>query len=195
MTHKFAATFDYRCPFAYNAHSAIIAAIRQGIDLDVTFVPFSLDQNHLDEGETSIWDRPANERGTGTMALLFGIAVRDHFPDQFFDFHMEAFAARHVHSQAIRDEAVMRNVCSLVGLDPEVVAALALGDITLRTLEREHTLLVADYEVFGVPTFIADGVATFIRFMERGNIADLLKALDLLQWTNLNEFKRTKADR
>ena len=89
----------------------------------------------------------------------------------------------------------MRNVCTLVGLDPERVAELALGDTTLETLKTEHTALVSDYEVFGVPTFIVNGTATFIRFMDRGNVADLLKALDLLEWSNLNEFKRTKIDR
>ena len=195
MTRKFSVAFDYRCPFAFNAHAAIVAALREGIEMDVTFTPYSLDQNHVEEGGVDIWDRPATERGTGTMALLFGIAVRDNFPDQFLDFHLEAFAARHVHSLAIRDEAVMRNVCTLVGLDPERVAELALGDATLATLKTEHTALVADYEVFGVPTFITAGTATFIRFMDRGNFADLLKALDLLEWSNLNEFKRTKIDR
>ena len=149
MTRKFSVAFDYRCPFAYNAHAAIVAALREGVEIDVTFIPFSLDQNHVEEGEVDIWDRPATERGTGAMALLFGIAVRDNFPDQFLDFHMEAFAARHVHSLAIRDEAVMRNVCTLVGLDPDRVAELALGDATLATLKTEHTALVADYEYSG----------------------------------------------
>ena len=95
MTRTFSVTWDYRCPFAYAAHSAIVAALRAGEELDVTFVPFSLDQNHVPEGETPIWDRPADARGSGTTALLFGIAVRDHFPERFLDFHMAAFAARH----------------------------------------------------------------------------------------------------
>ena len=62
---------------------------------------------------------------------------------------------------------------------------------TLATLAREHTEMVSEHQVFGVPTFVAHGHATFIRFMERGNVADLERALDLLAWSNLNEFKRT----
>jgi hypothetical protein len=31
----------------------------------------------------------------------------------------------------------------------------------------------------------------FIRFMERGRVDDLERALDLLDWNRLNEFKRT----
>ena len=45
--------------------------------------------------------------------------------------------------------------------------------------------------VFGVPTFFEGEEAVFIRFMERGRADDLLRALDLLDWTRLNEFKRT----
>jgi hypothetical protein len=37
--------------------------------------------------------------------------------------------------------------------------------------------------------------AVFIRYMERGRVDDLERSLDLLQWTRLNEFKRTKLPR
>ena len=40
-----------------------------------------------------------------------------------------------------------------------------------------------------------DGVATFVRFMERGRVEDLLRVLDLLDWNGLNEFKRTRIPR
>jgi hypothetical protein len=35
----------------------------------------------------------------------------------------------------------------------------------------------------------------FVRFMERGRVDDLERMLDLLQWTRLNEFKRTRISR
>src|SRR5262249_33211398 len=41
MTRSFGLTFDYRCPFARNGHEAAVNALREGADLDVTFVPFS----------------------------------------------------------------------------------------------------------------------------------------------------------
>ena len=52
-----------------------------------------------------------------------------------------------------------------------------------------------DHDVFGVPTFISGGDAVFVRFMERHNRTDLYRVLDMLSWTNLNEFKRTTIDR
>lgn len=195
MTRTFSVTWDYRCPFAYNAHSAIAAALRAGEDLDVTFVPFSLDQNHVPDGEPPIWDRPAGERGSGTTALLFGIAVRDHFPDRFLDFHLAAFAARHDEARAIGDEAVMRDVAAGVGLDPDAVADAANDPSTLERLATEHTAAVTDHDVWGVPTFITPTSATFIRFMERGRVDDLLRALDLLDVETINEFKRTRIPR
>jgi hypothetical protein len=49
--------------------------------------------------------------------------------------------------------------------------------------------------VFGVPTFISDEVATFVRFMERGLVSDVDRVLDLVGWHGLNEFKRTRVPR
>jgi len=59
-------------------------------------------------------------------------------------------------------------------------------------LAAEHTELVEEYAVFGVPTFIEGDQAVFVRFMDRGNPEDVDRMLDLLAWTSLNEFKRTK---
>jgi hypothetical protein len=49
--------------------------------------------------------------------------------------------------------------------------------------------------MFGVPTFVMDGQSVFIRFMDRKNPADIDRALDLLEWTDLNEFKHTSVPR
>src|SRR3546814_15224793 len=89
----FAVTWDYRCPFARNAHEHIITALRAGAPWDVTFVPFSLGQVHVEEGEPDIWGRPQDD--TGLMALQTGTVVRDRFPDQFLDAHEALFAAHH----------------------------------------------------------------------------------------------------
>ena len=156
MGHAFTVTFDYRCPFAYNGNAAVVRALQGGADHDVRFAVFSLDQNHAaltDEDAPPVWERPPAERGSGVLALLYGIAVRDHDPDRITD--------------------------------------LAHDPATLATLAAEHTEMVRDHSVFGVPTFVAHGQATFVRFMERGNVDDLERMLDLLAWSNLNEFKRT----
>src|SRR3954452_4533349 len=71
----FAVTFDYRCPFARNAHEHVVAGLRAGAAWDVTFVPFSLGQVHVGEGEPDVWDHWRDD--TGLLALQAGVVVRD----------------------------------------------------------------------------------------------------------------------
>ena len=49
--------------------------------------------------------------------------------------------------------------------------------------------------MFGVPTFVVGDQAAFVRFMDRGNPDDVDRVLDLLEWTDLNEFKHTSVPR
>lgn len=195
MTTRYSVTFDYRCPFARNAHEAVVSALRAGADHDVRFVPFSLDQTHVEEGEPPLWARPESERGTGLLALQWGVAVRDNFPDQFLDFHLGAFAARHDAGRQLKEETVLRDVAYASDLDPDVVAELVAGGEPLEVIAAEHTEMVEDHAMFGVPTFVAHGEAVFIRFMERNRADDLQRALGLLDWSRLNEFKRTRLPR
>jgi len=195
MTRTYAVTFDYRCPFARNAHEAVVTGLRAGRDWDVRFLPFSLDQVHVEEGEPPVWERPPLERGTGVLALQWGIAVRDHFADKFFDFHIATFAARHDHALKLGHEDVVRDVAKQVGLDVDAVAAEVESGRPLKTLAEEHTEAVKNWNVFGVPTFIENDTAVFIRFMERDNLEDVDRALDLLPWTRLNEYKHTRVPR
>src|SRR5215204_868020 len=88
VARSIAVTFDYRCPFAYNGNAAVIAAVRAGSDVEFRYTPFSLDQAHAEEGEAPVWERGPDAWGTGTLALLYGLAVRDAFPEHFFDAHL-----------------------------------------------------------------------------------------------------------
>lgn len=195
MSRSIAVTFDYRCPFARNGHEAVINAVRDGADLDVRYLPFSLDQVHVEEGEPPVWEREPGTWGTGVTALLYGIAVRDAFPDQFLDAHLALFAQRHDHGKKLGHEDVLKEAVASVGLDADEVAAEVWSGRPLKTLAAEHTEAVERWAVFGVPTIIEGEEAVFIRFMERGRADDLLRALDLLDWTRLNEFKRTRIPR
>jgi len=194
-TRAFAVTFDYRCPFARNAHEAVVAASRDGAGWDVRFLPFSLDQVHVEEGGTPVWERAPEDRGSGVLALEWGLAVRDAFPDAFLDAHIELFAARHDRALKLNDVEALRDAVSRAGLDPDAVAKEVGTGRPLETLAREHTEAVERWAVFGVPTFIAGDDAVFVRFMERGNVQDLDRALDMLAWSDLNEFKRTRVPR
>ena len=128
-------------------------------------------------------------------ALLYGIAIRDQFPEGFLDFHLAAFAARHDHGKKLGHEDVVREAVGSAGLDVDAVAEEAWSGRPLKTLAAEHTEQVDRFNAFGVPTFIEGDEAVFIRFMERNRADDLERALDLLDWTRLNEFKRTQIAR
>jgi predicted DsbA family dithiol-disulfide isomerase len=195
VARSVAVTFDYRCPFAYNGNLAVINAVRDGNQIDFRFVPFSLDQVHVPEGEPPMWERDPEEWGTGMRSLLYGLAVRDSFPDNFFDAHIALFAARHEHGQQLADEDVLKEAVASAGLDADAVAEEAWSGRPLKTLQTEHTECVEQYGVFGVPTYIEDGHAAFVRFMDRGNVEDLDRMLEFLTWGNLNEFKRPRIPR
>jgi protein-disulfide isomerase-like protein with CxxC motif len=158
-------------------------------------MPFSLDQVHVAEGEPPMWERDPEEWGTGMRSLLYGIAVRDSFPDNFFDAHLALFAARHEHGKQLADEDVLKEAVASAGLDADAVAEEAWSGRPLKTLETEHTESVDQYGVFGVPTFLEDGQGAFVRFMDHGNVEDLDRMLEFLTWSALNEFKRPRIPR
>jgi predicted DsbA family dithiol-disulfide isomerase len=195
VPREIAATFDYRCPFARNGHEAVVNAVRGGSDIEFRYLAFSLDQAHVEEGEPPVWEREPDDWGTGTTALLYGIAVRDAFPDHFFDAHLALFSVRHEQGLALQDESVLRDAISSVGLDADAVAEEAWSGRPLKTLAAEHTDSVERYGVFGVPTYLEGDQAAFVRFMKRGDVADLERMLELLQWDDLNEFKRPRIAR
>lgn len=195
VARQFAVTFDYRCPFARNGHDSVVAGLRAGRDWDVTFVPFSLDEVHVEEGEPDIWDRPSAEQGSGVKALCWAIAVRDEFPDKFLDWHIAAFDARHNDGAAIAKDEVLTEIAISVGLDPEAIKAEVATGRPLKVLAESHTAAVKEHEIFGVPTFVRGDQAVFVRLMDRTNPEDIDKVLDLLEWTDLNEFKHTSVPR
>ena len=196
MTRRFAVTWDYRCPFARNVHEALIKGLGQGKEWDVRFMAFSLDQIHFDEGESPAWERDLDDSSvTGVRPLLWGIAVRDTFPQHFLDFHGAVYRARFDEGLKIPKEEVLRALAEQVGLDPDAVAAEVASGRPLKTLEAEHTEAVDEYAVFGVPTIIEGDEAVFVRLMERGNVDDLEHALSLVPSARLNEFKRTRIPR
>jgi predicted DsbA family dithiol-disulfide isomerase len=161
----------------------------------VRFLPFSLDQVHVEEGEPPVWERDPDDWGTGVLALLWSIAVRDAFPDKFLDWHIAAFSARHDEGAKIAKADVLADVAKSVGLDPEAIAAEVASGRPLKVLAEEHTEADRRWHVFGVPTFIVDERAAFVRVMDRANPEDVDKVLDLLEWTDLNEFKHTSVPR
>jgi hypothetical protein len=196
MPLSFGVTFDYRCPFARNGHEHLVEGLKGGVDWDVQFLPFSLSQNKVPEGEASVWDEP--EKDSGLLALQLGIAIRDTQPERFLDAHLALFGIRHDQGKSQRDEAILRETLAGVGVDVDAAFAEVASGIPLKTVQSEHERGVADHEVWGVPTFIADGHAAFVRVMDRprDGLHEPVKVIErivglLSGWPELNEFKHT----
>jgi protein-disulfide isomerase-like protein with CxxC motif len=200
MTRSFSITWDYRCPFARNAHEHVLDGLAAGADWDVTFVPFSLGQVHVAEGDTDVWDEPSKD--SGIVALQAGVVVRDRWPDLFPAVHRALFAARHDESRKLQDPTVVPAVLADNGVDAaEVMEAIADGR-PLKQVRLEHEAAVQANEVWGVPTFVAGDQAVFIRLMNRSEgdtdlaIRTIERVLDLIGgFPELNEYKHTSIKR
>jgi DSBA-like thioredoxin domain len=194
---SFSVTWDYRCPFARNAHEHLAAALAGGADWDVTFLPFSLSQAHVPEGGPAVWDDP--EKAQDLLALGAGVVVRDQYPEQFLDAHIALFTARHDEGLDLRKPAVVASVLERVGVPGDKVVAEVAAGAVIDDIRRAHEHAAGQLDVFGVPTFIMGDDAVFVRLMSRpaGDAALALRTtqgvLDLFEtMPDLNEFKHTK---
>lgn len=188
--------WDYRCPFARNAHEHLIAGLRDGAPWDVTFEPFSLSQVHVPEGGTPVWEDPAKAKDL--IALASGVVVRDRYPDAFLDAHGALFRARHDEGLDLRVPEAVAGVLDGVGLPGSAIVEEAGSGAPVAEVRRAHEIAVTKWEVFGVPTFVVDDRAVFVRLMSRPNgdaelarrtIDGVLAIFEALP--DLNEFKHT----
>jgi protein-disulfide isomerase-like protein with CxxC motif len=196
----FGVTWDYRCPFARNFHEHVVVALESGADWDVDFVPFSLNQVHVEEGGTDVWDDPA--QAAALLAMEAAIVVRDRMPGDFLRVHAALFGARHDAGRDLRDGSVVWEVLEGEGVDSDQVIAEIKSGWPLDEFRKAHERAVSDHQVFGVPTVLVGSEAVFVRVMHRpGGDAGLAKStvervLDLAEgWPDLNEFKHTSIPR
>jgi len=202
VPRSFGITYDYLCPFARNANEHVVTALQNSADWDVRFVPYSLAQGHLEDGEQAYWDRESPNDGSGILAFQVGLAVRDHAPERFLDVHTALFAARHDDGANIKDREVLGRVLRDHGVDADDILRLVDDGLPLKCLAEEHTAAVENYTVWGVPTFIAGGRGVFVRLMDRpeGDAAHarrtIEQVLDLVEHAPmLHEFKQTDLPR
>jgi len=96
---------------------------------------------------------------------------------------------------------VLRAILEGQGVDPDPIFAQIATGIPLETIRDEHTAAARDLDVWGVPTFMTDRHAAFVRLMELPvDAADARRSVErivemLAEWPSLNEFKHTSLDR
>ena len=202
MALEFAVTWDYRCPFARNAHEHILTGLAAGARWDVTFVPFSLGQVHVEEGQPDVWDEPSKD--TGILALQAGVVVHDEHPDLFPEVHRALFALRHDEAKQLNDRGEIAKVLADHGAPAEAILGEIDAGRALARVRADHERYAESHTVWGVPTFIAGDQAVFVRLMDRspagtdpaGSIRTIERVVDLLTgWIDFNEFKRTAIPR
>lgn len=199
-TSSFAVSWDYRCPFARNAHEHLVAGLRDGADWDVTFVPFSLNQVHVAEGDPDVWDDET--KASALLAMEVGIVARDRHPEKFLDVHEALFKARHDEGRDIREQDVLREILTEQGVDADAVFREIEDGWPLEQFRKEHEAAAGDHKVWGVPTFIVGDGSVFVRLMTRpqGDAAlattTIQRVVDLVGgFPELNEFKHTSISR
>jgi hypothetical protein len=196
----FEVTWDYRCPFARNAHEHLVAALEGGAPFSVSFLGYSLSQGHLEEGEASVWEEPGKD--SGILAMQAGIVVRDKIPEKFLAVHRSLFSLRHDDGGDLREGASIRRVLADNGVDDDFVFAEIESGWPLKTFQQEHERGVSDHEVWGVPTFIVGDQAVFVRVMTRpeGDSEAARSTIERIvhlvsDMPELNEFKHTSIPR
>jgi hypothetical protein len=196
MSLAFGLTWEYRCPFARVVSDHVITALEGGADWEVTWIPFSLTQAHVEEGELDAWDDPT--KADQLYFMEAGIVVRDRFPDRFLAVHRGLFEARHGEGRDLRKAAVVHDVLQASGVDPALVDAEIDAGWPRAEFRKAHTEAVESRSVFGVPTFYVGDASVFVRLMDRPNgdaeVArrTIERVIDTITgWPSLNEFKHT----
>ena len=198
----FVLLYDYRCPFAKNVHDHVIAALRSGLALDVTFTPYTLSQGHVEPGGAAVWDDPV--QAAGLLALEASLAAQTIAPDAFLDLHEALFAARHERSISLMTTEQIDAVLNEVGIDPSPIWAEVATGRPKGAIAKAWVHFHDDLDVFGVPTFVVDDAdATFVRLMDGPDKGDPVASvkvvttlLDLvISQTEINELKHTRLSR
>jgi len=200
MVTSFSVNWDYRCPFARNAHEHVVAALRAGARWDVQFLAYSLSPGHTEEGDPPVWEDPGKVHHL--VPVEAGIVVRETAPDIFLDVHLALFRARHDQGRDLRKETELRAVLTEAGADADAVMGAIAEGWPRETFRKEHEASEASHDVWGVPTFVVGQQAAFVRLMTRPQ-ADPEVSRKLIQrvvdtigdHSEINELKHTSLER
>jgi predicted DsbA family dithiol-disulfide isomerase len=184
---EFEVFYDYLCPFVYRA-SVLLQNVRESGErnLEVRWRYFSLTQVNSKDGGWTVWDAPAGDRVKGRLAFKAAEAARRQ--GRFDDFHMPMLLARHRDRLDIDQVEVVERVAVDSGLDLDRFRQDIADPQILDALARDHLEGVAEFGVFGTPTFVFEGgPAAYVRLSEPTGPTDALRVFDALVEVAANE--------
>jgi 2-hydroxychromene-2-carboxylate isomerase len=192
----FEVSYDYLCPFAHIAHEHLVAGLQAGAKWDVTFTPWTLRQVHKEEGAPDVWDDP--DKVGELIALESSLAIRDGWPDRYLEAHLALYRARFEQSVPLKTRDEVAVVLDAISLDTAAVFEVVDTGGPRKELAESWRRLSEDHAAFGVPTFVVDNDAVFVRLMDRPASGD--DAIATIEWIvnqlienpRVNEFKHTK---
>ena len=196
MARSVAVTFDYRCPFAYNGNLAAINAIREGSDVEFRFVP--------------VLARPGarrGRRGAGVGARAGRVGQRRVVAA------LRHRGARRVHRQVLRRAPRALRRAPRAGLQlaggggparrgrvggarPRCGRGGGAERPPAEDARRPSTPTASSATACSAcpPTSRATRPRSCASW-NAGDVDDLERMLELLQWGGLNEFKRPRIPR
>ena len=140
-------------------------AAADGVELDVTWRSFVLDEVNRKEGDTPTWEKPEGEWGRSLLSLVAGKAALRQEPELFETFHRAVLAARHDGARIRLDtREPLLEIASQVGLDKDRLRSDMDDPELLAQVAADHTEASQTHGVFGTPTFLFEnGQSVFVK--------------------------------
>lgn len=147
--------YDFVCPYAWTAQRWLFDLQRQlETPLDITWRYFSIEQVNKATDAPDVWDYP-NDGTSSTMRAFQGVHAAGRQGEHAYLKYMAAlFNQRHIGKRNLGTQAILEDTAMHIGLEMERFRTDLRSDEVFGIVERDHTLAVDKYGIFGVPTIM-----------------------------------------
>jgi len=171
-------------------------ADQSGQKPNIEWKPFVLAQANNKEAEGwKAWEQPPGKNNRGILALRAGMAAQQQGEALFDEFHLELVKARHEDRKDLTDLAVILSTAKGVGLDVGRLQQEMKNSRITEEIADSHITATQQHGVFGVPTFVGVGGASFFLKMFMPSPDESVELYEdimrlMLRWFNVGEIKR-----
>lgn len=142
--------FSYACRDSYEVYAWLQQVQANGVDLDLTWRPFAIQQ----EDPQADWERPWAEANSELRGFIAAEAAREQGEEAFLCFHDALEQAVHEELLELGEEETLLAAARQADLD----LAQFRGDLQrpelARRVQRSHQRAVERFNVFGTPTLV-----------------------------------------